>query len=149
VRAPRSAHIAVAPAPATTTTVTIGPIWLTHAIAAPVPEASDAPISPSMMFAMNTTRVQNGMDNIIVGSSETRATNHVCKTNSRNANGGASAATIASRDMAKNPPISLIGLIAGVVVVTSLYPLTDRHEPLRSSGRGGAIRNPVWTPGSG
>ncbi len=29
VRAPRSAHIAVAPAPATTSTVTIGPTWVT------------------------------------------------------------------------------------------------------------------------
>ena len=41
VRAPRSAHMAVAPAPETTSTVTIGPIWFTVPIAAPVPEKSD------------------------------------------------------------------------------------------------------------
>ena len=53
VRAPRSAHIAVAPAPATTNTVTIGPICRTVPSAAPVPEKSAAPNSLSRMLKVN------------------------------------------------------------------------------------------------
>ena len=55
VRAPRSAHIAVAPAPATTSTVTIGPIWRTVPSAAPVPEKSAAPNSFSRMLKVNVS----------------------------------------------------------------------------------------------
>ena len=58
VRAPRSAHIAVAPAPETTSTVTIGPIWLTVPTAAPVPEKSVAPNSPSRMLNVNTSSTE-------------------------------------------------------------------------------------------
>ena len=58
VRAPRSAHIAVAPAPETTSTVTIGPIWLTVPIAAPVPEKSAAPNSLSRMLNVKTNSTE-------------------------------------------------------------------------------------------
>ena len=68
VRAPRSAHIAVAPAPATTKTVTIGPIWRTVPSAAPVPEKSAAPISVSRMVSMKVSNTVYGMVNISVGT---------------------------------------------------------------------------------
>ena len=68
VRAPRSAHIAVAPAPATTSTVTIGPIWLTVPIAAPVPEKSAAPNSISRMLKVNTINTVNGIASISAGN---------------------------------------------------------------------------------
>src|ERR1700688_141398 len=76
VRAPRSAHIAVAPAPETTSTVTIGPIWVTVPIAAPVPEKSAAPTSVNRMLKVNTSNTEYGMVNINAGSTDTRATNH-------------------------------------------------------------------------
>ncbi len=76
VRAPRSAHIAVAPAPATTNTVTIGPIWVTVPLAAPVPEKSAAPNSANKILKVNTSNTLNGMDSKTVGSSDTLATNH-------------------------------------------------------------------------
>ena len=60
VRAPRSAHIAVAPAPATTNTVTIGPIWFTVPIAAPVPEKSAAPNSFSRTLKVKTSNHRLG-----------------------------------------------------------------------------------------
>src|ERR1700756_1109657 len=87
VRAPRSAHIAVAPAPATTSTVTIGPVWLTVPNDAPVPEKSAAPNSTSSTLKVNTVSTVNGIDSINVGTSETLATNHVCRRYSRHANG--------------------------------------------------------------
>ena len=87
VRAPRSAHIAVAPAPATTSTVTIGPIWVTVPSAAPVPEKSAAPISTSRMLRVKTVSTVNGIASISVGTIDTRATNHVCRSISRHAKG--------------------------------------------------------------
>ena len=75
VRAPRSAHIAVAPAPATTKTVTIGPICVTVAKAAVVPLKSAAPNSSNKMLKVNTTSTEYGTASINVGSSDTRATN--------------------------------------------------------------------------
>lgn len=54
VRAPRSAHIAVAPAPETTIAVTTGPTWVTAASAAPAPDRSAAPISSSTMLSVKT-----------------------------------------------------------------------------------------------
>ena len=82
-REPRSAHIAVAPVPATTRTVTTGPIWVTEAVAAPVPEKSAAPNSTRRMFMVNTTSTVNGIASNSVGIRDTRATNHVCNKNSR------------------------------------------------------------------
>lgn len=110
VRAPRSAHIAVAPAPATTSTVTIGPICVTVPIAAPVPEKSAAPNSTSRMLNVNTNSTVNGIDSISVGTMDTRATNQVCRISSRHAKGGLNIATKVSSDMAKNPPMDRTGL---------------------------------------
>ena len=77
VRAPRSAHMAVAPAPETTSTVTIGPIWFTVPIAAPVPEKSDAPNSVSRTLKVNTSNTEYGIVSISAGKTETRATNQL------------------------------------------------------------------------
>ena len=54
VRAPKSAHIAVAPAPETTIAVTTGPTCVTDARAAPAPDKSPAPTSIRTMFNVNT-----------------------------------------------------------------------------------------------
>src|ERR1700712_276095 len=59
VRAPRSAHMAVAPAPAITNTVTTGPI------------------STRRMLSVNVVNTVNGIASRIVGNSDTRATNQV------------------------------------------------------------------------
>ena len=75
VRAPRSAHIAVAPAPATTNTVTIGPLWDTVKIAAPVPEKSAAPISANRTLKRNPEITAHGIVIKMAGSVDTRATN--------------------------------------------------------------------------
>ncbi len=99
VRAPRSAHIAVAPVPATTRTVTIGPISVTAALAAPVPEKSAAPNSCSRTLRVKTTRTVNGMAISSVGTIATRATNHVCRKNSRQASGRVTIATRVSSAM--------------------------------------------------
>ena len=77
VRAPRSAHIAVEPAPETTSTVTIGAIWFTVPIAAPVPEKSPAPISVSRMLKMNVKITEYGSVIISAGTIDTRATNQL------------------------------------------------------------------------
>src|SRR6267154_5141861 len=77
VRAPRSAHMAVAPAPETTSTVTIGPIWLTVPIAAPVPEKSAAPNSVSRTLNANTSSTEYGIVSISAGKTDTRATNQL------------------------------------------------------------------------
>ena len=69
--------MAVAPAPETTSTVTIGPIWFTVPIAAPVPEKSDAPNSVSRMLKVNTSNTEYGIVNISAGRTETRATNQL------------------------------------------------------------------------
>src|SRR6185312_2776387 len=77
VRAPRSAHMAVAPAPETTSTVTIGPIWFTVPIAAPVPEKSDAPNSVSRTLKVNTSNTEYGIVSISAGKTDTLATNQL------------------------------------------------------------------------
>src|SRR5882757_9618147 len=111
VRAPRSAHIAVAPAPATTSTSTIGPIWIA-ARAAAVPDRSAAPISISKMLRMNTTNVVNGIASRSAGASDTRAMNQVWSRNSRQANGLVNSVTMVSSVNAKNPPTARSGLVA-------------------------------------
>src|SRR5258705_4702616 len=132
VRAPRSAHIAVAPAPAMTSTVTTGPTWVTAAVAAPVPEKSAAPNSISRMLRVNTMRTVNGMVSISVGTIDTRATNHVCSRNSRHANGGLNIKTNVSSDMAKKSPTARIGLVAMDSEVTAGSP--ELHRCLRYAG---------------
>src|SRR5246500_5969935 len=74
VRAPRSAHMAVAPAPDTTSTVTIGPIWVTVPSPAPMPARSDAPNSISRMLNVKTSNTEYGMVNNSAGKTETLAT---------------------------------------------------------------------------
>ncbi|CKT31433.1 Uncharacterised protein [Mycobacterium tuberculosis] len=75
VRAPRSAHMAVAPAPATTKTVTIGALWFTVKIAQPVPEKSAAPMSVSKTLKRNPEITAHGIVINTPGSVDTRATN--------------------------------------------------------------------------
>ena len=53
-----------------------------------MPEKSAAPNSTSRMLRVNTTSTVNGMVSNSVGMIDTRATNQVCKRNSRQANGG-------------------------------------------------------------
>jgi hypothetical protein len=110
VRAPKSAHIAVAPAPATTSTVTIGPIWVTVPNAAPVPEKSAAPNSTRRTLKVKTSNTVNGIDSISVGMIDTRATNHDCWISSRHAKGRRGMATIVSTAMATKSPTEPIGL---------------------------------------
>src|SRR5882762_2439981 len=122
VRAPRSAHIAVAPAPDTTSTVTIGPICVTAPNAVPVPEKSAAPNSTNKMLRVKTVRTVNGMDSIRVGTMDTRATNQDCSINSRHANGGLNSNTATSNAMAKNPPTARSGAVRDVVENTVTAP---------------------------
>ena len=77
VRAPRSAHIAVAPAPETTIAVTTGPTWVTEASAAPAPDRSPAPTSISTMFNVKTMSTVYGMESTRVGTIDTLATNQI------------------------------------------------------------------------
>ena len=77
VRAPRSAHIAVAAAPPTVSTVVPGPVCVITASAAPVPERSAAPISNSKTLRMNTTNTLKGIANPMAGTADTRATNQL------------------------------------------------------------------------
>src|SRR5215208_3956257 len=121
VRAPRSAHMAVLPAPATTSTVTRGPIWVTAARAAVVPEKSAAPNSSNSRLRVNTLSTVNGIASITVGSSDTRATNQPCSSSSRHANGGTNINRKVSRATAKNPPTARIGLMRGMAVLTGLH----------------------------
>ena len=75
VRAPRSAHIAVAPAPATTKH---GHDWADLRDGGEgrgVPLKSAAPNSSNKMLKVNTTSTVYGTASIRVGSSDTRATN--------------------------------------------------------------------------
>src|ERR1700677_3417491 len=118
VRAPRSAHIAVAPAPETTSTVTIGPIWFTVPIAEPVPAKSAAPNSFSRMLNVKTSSTEYGIVNISAGTTDTRATNQVWSTYSRNANGGLTITTNVSSDIAKKPPIARTGFVTGDADIT-------------------------------
>jgi len=104
VRAPRSAHIAVAPAPATTNTVTMGPIWVTVPYAAPVPEKSAAPNSINKMLNVKINSTVNGIASINVDITDTRATNQDCNKNSRHANGGLTINTNVSSIIAKKSP---------------------------------------------
>ncbi len=67
----------MAPAPETTSTVTIGPIWLTVPIAAPVPPKSEAPNSVNRMLKVNTSNTEYGIVSISAGKTETRATNQL------------------------------------------------------------------------
>jgi hypothetical protein len=53
---------------------------------------------------VNTVKTVNGIDNINVGTSETRATNHVCNKYSRHANGRRNIHTNVSIAIAKKPP---------------------------------------------
>ena len=103
--------VAVAPAPATTTsTVTIAPIWVTIAGSRAGPgESPWAPNSTSNTLKVNTSSTVNGMDSISVGTMDTRATNQLCRMNSRQANGGLNIRTKVSNDMAKNPPTERMG----------------------------------------
>ncbi|CNH65541.1 Uncharacterised protein [Mycobacterium tuberculosis] len=110
VRDPKSAHIAVEPAPATAMAVTTGPTCVTEASAAPAPERSPAPISTSRMFSTNTMSTVYGIDSMIVGKIETRATNQICSRSSRQAQGPRTAATKASMLRMKNWPSASIGL---------------------------------------
>src|ERR1700743_1789078 len=77
VRDPSSAHIAVAPQPATTNTVDIGPMYTTHANAAPGPGGTAAPLASSKMLMMTTEKGLNGIETINVGKIVTRATNQL------------------------------------------------------------------------
>src|ERR1700733_5204796 len=110
VRDPSSAHIAVAPQPATTNTVDIGPMYTTHASAAPVPDRSAAPISTSRMLMMKTAKALNGIETMNVGKIVTRATNQLWWMNSRQAKGGRTICARLSRDNAKKLPTSRSGL---------------------------------------
>ncbi len=134
VRAPRSAHIAVAPAPATTSTVTIGPICVTVPIAAPVPEKSAAPNSTSRTLKVKTSNTVNGMDSIRVGTIDTRATNQVCRMNSRQANGRLNIATKVSNAMAKKPPNERTGF-ANESAVTTAHPAAAPWGPALAGAR--------------
>ena len=118
VRAPRSAHMAVAPAPETTSTVTIGPIWLTVPIAAPVPAKSDAPNSVNRMLKVNTSNTEYGIVNISAGKTDTRATNQLWSMYSCHANGGLNICTKVSIVIAKKPPIARTGLAARYVAIS-------------------------------
>lgn len=109
VRAPRSAHMAVAAAPAITRTVTTGPIWVTAPNAAPDPEKSAAPISTSRMFRVKVVSTVNGMASSTVGIIETRATNQHWSRNSRHAHGGRKIWMIVSRHRPKNSPSAIAG----------------------------------------
>ena len=104
VRAPRSAQIAAAPDPETTRTVTKGPISFTVVTEAPVPDRSAAPNSTSRTLKRKTDRTVNGIAKNIAGNSDTRATNHVCSRNSRQAKGHLNNATNTSSDNAKKSP---------------------------------------------
>jgi len=130
VRAPKSAHIAVAPAPATTSTVTIGPICVTVPNAAPVPEKSAAPNSTSSTLNVKTRSTVKGIDSINVGSIETLATNQDCSRNSRHANGGRNINSNVSIAIAKKLPAALTGLAAVLAEIT-LLPFSSSTEPSR------------------
>src|SRR5690349_23535989 len=134
VRAPRSAHIAVAPAPATTSTVTIGPVWLTVPNDAPVPEKSAAPNSTSSTLKVNTVSTVNGIDSINVGTSETLATNHVCRRYSRHANGRWNMHMNVSSAIAKKPPRPRRGLVATPREFTTKPSFALAHLPIRLRG---------------
>ncbi len=91
----------------------MGPIWLTVPIAAPVPEKSVAPNSPSRMLKVNTSSTEYGRVSMSAGSTDTRATNQVCNRYSRQANGGRNITTRVSKDMAMNPPKARTGFVSG------------------------------------
>jgi hypothetical protein len=59
---------------------------------------------------VNTVNTVNGIDSINVGTSETRATNHVCNKYSRQANGRWNMHTKASSAIPKKPPNPRNGL---------------------------------------
>ena len=61
------------------------------------------------MLKVNTVNTVNGIANINVGSSDTRATNHDCNKNSRHANGLRGISTKVSNAVAKNPPTARVG----------------------------------------
>ena len=60
---------------------------------------------------MNVNSTVNGIANINVGTSDTRATNHAWVRNSRHANGGLNIATNVSSAIAKKPPTARTGLV--------------------------------------
>src|SRR6201997_651090 len=112
VRAPRSAQIAAAPDPETTRTVTNGPISFTVVTEAPVPDRSAAPNSTSSTLKRKTDSTVNGMAKNIAGSNDTRATNHVCSRNSRQAKGHLNIAAKTSSANATNSPALRTGASA-------------------------------------
>lgn len=59
---------------------------------------------------VNTTSTVNGIVSNSVGTSDTRATNQVCSTNSRHGKGSLNIATNVSSDIAKNSPRERSGL---------------------------------------
>ena len=108
-------------------------------IAAPVPEKSAAPNSTSRMLKVKTSSTVNGMDSIRVGTIDTRATNQVCRMNSRQANGRLNIATKVSSAMAKKPPNERTGF-ANESAVTTAHPaarpgsrLQGRVPPVRTA----------------
>ncbi len=68
---------------------------------------------------MKTVSTLNGMASMTVGNIATRATNHVCRMNSRQAHGGRNICTKMSSDIAKKLPSARTGLTAESAVTTS------------------------------
>jgi hypothetical protein len=69
-----------------------------------VPEKSAAPNSTNKMLKVKIAKTLNGIASNIVGSSDTRATNHACRKNSRHAKGLRGINTNVSSAIAKKPP---------------------------------------------
>ena len=88
---------------------------------------------------MKTTSTVNGIASISVGTIDTRATNQVCRMNSRHANGGLNIATKVSSDIAKNPPTERTGF-AKESAVTTTAPCR-RAQALRRCARRPARRS--------
>src|ERR1700677_5089225 len=66
------------------------------------------------MLKVKINKTVNGIANISVGSNDTRATNHDCSKNSRQANGLRGIKINVSSAIAKNPPTDPIGVAAAV-----------------------------------
>ena len=74
------------------------------------------------MFSTNTISTVYGIDSMIVGKIETRATNQICSSNSRHAHGPLTAAINASALSMKNSPNAFMGFVMVVPFIALAQP---------------------------
>lgn len=74
------------------------------------------------MLSTKTISTVYGIDNMMVGKMETRATNQICSSTSRHAHGPRTAATSASALSRKNSPNALMGFATVVAFTLFAHP---------------------------